>query len=87
MPSGIGLAGLLILIGAGLYKAINQTPKNYQLIYAWICIFGFGIFDHFFLTLPQGFRVLMLVWGLSMLNLSGGNNQKDFKANELAASR
>jgi len=31
----------------------------------WLIILFLGMFDHYFLTLPQGYRLLFLVWGLS----------------------
>ena len=54
----IGLIGLLSLIG---YPILRR-----KLLLIWATIFFLGLFDHYFLTLPQGYRLLFLVWGLSL---------------------
>ncbi len=77
----VGLLGVLVLIWTGISRQIRLIGHMGQirrvpplLVYVWICIFGFGMFDHFFLSLAQGQRLLFLVWGLSMINLRSGNN-------------
>lgn len=50
----IGLMGLISLIGFPLLKS-----KLYPILFL-------GLFDHYFLTLPQGYRLLFLIWGLSL---------------------
>ncbi len=57
----IGLIGLISLIGYPVYKR--------KLLLIWGVIVFLGLFDHYFLTLPQGYRLLFLVWGLSMAML------------------
>ncbi|MFH1535954.1 MAG: O-antigen ligase family protein [Patescibacteria group bacterium] len=57
----IGLIGLMSLIGLPILKLY---PRRYTL-YPWLIILFLGMFDHYFLTLPQGYRLLFLVWGLS----------------------
>lgn len=54
----IGLIGLLSLIG---YPILRR-----KLLLIWATIFFLGLFDHYFLTLPQGYRMLFLIWGLSL---------------------
>lgn len=54
----VGLVGLLGLIGYPIFKK--------KLLIVWISIVFLGLFDHYFLTLPQGYRSLFLVWGLSL---------------------
>ncbi|MDO8573200.1 MAG: O-antigen ligase family protein [Candidatus Daviesbacteria bacterium] len=54
----IGLTGLIIMIGYPIVKKANLLP--------WLIIIFLGLFDHYFLTLPQGYRLLFLVWGLSL---------------------
>ncbi len=57
----IGLMGLISLIGYPLYKK--------KLLIVWASIIFLGLFDHYFLTLPQGYRLLFLVWGISLSSL------------------
>jgi len=61
----IGLIGLVGLIGYPIFK-----PYSYRLpltaLLPWAVIIFLGMFDHYFLTLPQGYRLLFLVWGLSL---------------------
>lgn len=77
----IGLIGLISLIGYPVLSSLRrQGPiKNYLyrsrikygmtvsgwILLPWFIIFFLGMFDHYFLTLPQGIRLLFLVWGLS----------------------
>lgn len=64
----IGLLGLLALIGVPLIKNRSKV-----LLVVWGIIIFLGMFDHYFLTLPQGQRMLFLVWGL-VLGLFNGKN-------------
>ena len=63
-----GLLGWTVLIGFPIYKLMrlttNSKSKKYFLA-IWIAVLFLGQFDHYFLTLPQGYRTLFLVWGLS----------------------
>ncbi|MBU1000546.1 O-antigen ligase family protein [Patescibacteria group bacterium] len=72
----IGLIGFTFLIGFILLKLFRLSMKFskgaagcvYFLTYVllpWLIILFLGMFDHYFLTLPQGYRLLFLVWGLS----------------------
>lgn len=66
----VGLVGLLLLIGFPILKLFKLSPKPYSLnpiLLIWGVIIFLGMFDHYFLTLPQGYRLLFLVWGLSLL--------------------
>ncbi len=57
----IGTIGLIGLIGYPIFK------KRFSII--WGAIIFLGMFDHYFLTLPQGYRLLFLVWGLTIASL------------------
>ena len=58
----IGLIGLFVLIAYPLLFKIKDKK--------WLVIWGvtifLGMFDHYFLTIPQGYRMLFLLWGLSI---------------------
>ena len=58
----IGLIGLISLIGYPIFKAF----KHGNLLLIWVVVIFLGLFDHYFLTLPQGQRMLFLVWGISL---------------------
>ncbi|MBI2039707.1 O-antigen ligase family protein [Candidatus Microgenomates bacterium] len=65
----VGLAAFLSLIGYPIYRLLKLNLKPYPLsplLLAWGIIIFLGMFDHYFLTLPQGYRLLFLVWGLSL---------------------
>lgn len=55
-----GLAGLIIFMAYPLIKSRNFC--------IWLTIIFLGLFDHYFLTLPQGYRLLFTVWGLSFVS-------------------
>lgn len=62
----IGFAGLALLLGVPIYLLIKNGYKTNSLILTTLCLILFlGLFDHYFLTLPQGYRLLFLVWGLT----------------------
>lgn len=54
----IGLLGFVMLIGYPIKRISNLLP--------FFIILFLGLFDHYFLTLPQGYRLLFLVWGLCL---------------------
>ena len=58
----VGLTGFLVLIGYPILRLFKQ--RTFLLI--WMIIIFLGMFDHYFLTLPQGYRMLFLIWGLSL---------------------
>lgn len=65
----LGFVGFLLLIGYPIIQLNKIKQKNlhantFLLIY--ILILFLGTFDHFLLTLPQGYRLLFLIWGLSL---------------------
>lgn len=62
--SETGIAGFLGFIIL-LLPVFKLTPIPHTL-YA---ILFLGFFDHYFLTLPQGYRLLFLIWGLSLARL------------------
>jgi O-antigen ligase len=61
----IGLIGFLMFLFGPilLHKPSNLLTKSQGVGLLLIIIF-LGMVDHYFLTLPQGQRVLFLVWGL-----------------------
>lgn len=65
----IGTIGLIGLIGYPIIKLIKgkiDREKGKTLLLTWGLIIFLGLFDHYFLTLPQGYRLLFLVWGISL---------------------
>lgn len=60
-----GLIGLISLISLMGYP-ILRLFRLYSILLIWAVIISLGLFDHYFLTLPQGYRMLFLVWGLSL---------------------
>ncbi len=61
----IGLAGFLLFISYPIKKLIVGRVSPVALV-LWFMILFLGMFDHYFLTLPQGYRLFFLVWGLSL---------------------
>lgn len=65
----LGFLGLLGLLGYPIYKLIKFRASSFEfriLLLCWSIVIFLGMFDHYFLTLPQGYRLLFLVWGISM---------------------
>lgn len=67
----VGFLGFLLLMGYPIIKLWGRQnqPFSKLLLLSWGTILFLGMFDHYFLTLPQGQRLLFLIWGLSMLEL------------------
>ncbi len=63
----IGFIGFIVLIGYPFLKNFKFQISNFKLL--WFVILFLGMFDHYFLTLPQGYRMLFLVWGISISSL------------------
>ncbi|MBI4040165.1 O-antigen ligase family protein, partial [Candidatus Daviesbacteria bacterium] len=63
----IGSIGLLLLIVFPLIKLWSKRSEPFSklLLGLWATIIFLGMFDHYFLTSPQGLRLLFLIWGLS----------------------
>ena len=59
----VGLVGLISLVGYPIWLTINN--KRYTILLLWAVLGFLGMFDHYFLTLPQGYRLLFFIWGLS----------------------
>ena len=57
----VGFIGLIILVAYPIFQTFRLKP----FFLLWGVIVFLGLFDHYFLTLPQGLRILFLVWGLS----------------------
>lgn len=67
----LGLAGLLIFLGYPIYKIIKLGVASHrQILLIWAAILLMGMFDHYFLTLPQGYRLLLFAWGISFAALN-----------------
>lgn len=63
----MGLVGFCSLLTYPIYKLFKQKTKVSQMmLLIWVLIVFLGFFDHFFLTLPQGYRLLFLMWGLTL---------------------
>jgi len=63
----IGLSGLFGLIGSVVFGLIRT--KDYLYILLWLVVLVIGFFDHYLLTIPQGLRLLILVWAVSFLKV------------------
>ncbi len=65
----VGFLGWTVLIGVAIKKLWKDRVNDLSniLLYSWGTILFLGMFDHYFLTLPQGQRMLFLFWGLSLL--------------------
>ncbi len=61
----VGFLGLCVLIVTPVGLLWKFRIETMYLLIAWMAIFLLGMVDHYFLTLPQGIRLLFLVWGLS----------------------
>ncbi|MBI3485575.1 O-antigen ligase family protein [Candidatus Daviesbacteria bacterium] len=74
----VGFLGFLMLILLPMKKLMRNKTNYYGkiLLFIWGTISFLGLFDHYFLTLAQGQRLLFLIWGLSMLELKSGNLKK-----------
>lgn len=64
----IGIAGFVCLIGLPIFRLfkLHLRPFSPHLFLPWFIILFLGMFDHYFLTLPQGYRIFFLVWGISL---------------------
>lgn len=60
-----GIIGFLGFLGLIIF-AVWQVRREKILLLTWLLIIFLGMFDHFFLTLPQGYRLLFLIWGISL---------------------
>jgi O-antigen ligase len=71
----LGFVGFMLFIGYPLLKLWKKRDLIFSkyLFFAWGILIFLGMFDHYFLTLPQGQRIFFLIWGLSMLEYSGGD--------------
>lgn len=85
----IGFIGWIILLRFIIQdrKVASFAYNSLFIILIWTSIFFLGLFDHYFLTLPQGQRIIFLVWGLTLVEWKHGTNNKGFFANPLAGIR
>lgn len=61
----IGLTGFILLFVSSFYFCLrNSSTLSKVLINSLFMIIFLGLFDHYFLTLPQGQRLLFLIIGL-----------------------
>jgi O-antigen ligase len=64
----LGLIGFMAIIFTGIYSNLRKRSRlSTVLIGCLLSIIFLGFFDHYFLTLPQGQRILFLVLGLSFI--------------------
>lgn len=63
----MGFIGFVFMLGAALITNFKKESLLNKALFASILIIIFlGFFDHYFLTLPQGQRLLLMVIGLSL---------------------
>lgn len=64
----VGLVGFLLFLIVAIAKLWGERQMRVSrvFLYCWLVIIFLGSFDHYFLTLAQGQRILLLIWGLSM---------------------
>ena len=66
----LGLLGFLVMLGYPIFKLAKLPIASYYLLLLWESIIFLGFFDHYFLTQPQGIRLLFLIWGLTVALIS-----------------
>lgn len=66
----VGFLGWLGVFGVAIRKLWLERERLFSrvLLFSWASTLFLGMFDHYFLTLPQGQRLLFLIWGLSMVS-------------------
>lgn len=65
----VGLTGLLLFLGVSLLLNLKSKESLSKILLGNLFMVIFlGLFDHYFLTLPQGQRLLFLILGLSFCN-------------------
>lgn len=65
----IGVIGLMGLMGYPIFKLFRLRTANREtrtFLLTWFVTIFLGLFDHYFLTQPQGLRLLFLIWGLTL---------------------
>jgi O-antigen ligase len=72
----LGYVGFLIFLGYPLWqlRQIKSFPAIFFISSMFLIIVFLGMFDHYFLTLAQGQRLLFLTWGLSLLIINSYKN-------------
>lgn len=78
----LGLLGFLGMVGYPVWRLSNFLFFNFQfsqkrgfasfsiIFLIWLSIFFLSFFDHYFLTQPQGIRLMFLTWGLTLSLIS-----------------
>lgn len=63
-----GFLGFILLLSFPIIMLLKHIVNPFAkiLLFGWATIIFLGMFDHYFLTLPQGQRMLFLFWGLSL---------------------
>lgn len=59
----LGLVGWVFLIGWPILKKIISYQLPVTIFLPLFIVFFLGLFDHYWLTLPQGYRLLFIIWG------------------------
>lgn len=64
----VGFLGLTFFIVYPIWRLLKMLPSQDSLclLISWMAILFLGNFDHYLLTSPQGVRLLMFIWGLSL---------------------
>lgn len=66
----IGLSGFLAMLGTALIINLKRNLLfNKALCASMLIMIFLGLFDHYFLTLPQGQRLLFMIVGLSLMDI------------------
>ncbi|MBI2593815.1 O-antigen ligase family protein, partial [Candidatus Daviesbacteria bacterium] len=66
----LGLSGFLGILGSAFWVNLKKKDSfSKALLTSLMTIVFLGMFDHYFLTLPQGQRIFFMVIGLSLRNL------------------
>lgn len=76
----LGFLGFSLLLLVPMYRLLKTRNLYFSkaLLLCFGIIFILGLLDHYFLTLPQGQRILFLIWGISLVDYTGGDNKKSF---------
>lgn len=74
----MGLLGFLVLLAASISRCIKSTVPFYKILLGNLFMIIFlGFFDHYFLSLPQGQRMLFMLVGLCFTKSRKTNNSSN----------
>lgn len=79
----IGLLGFTILLLSGVALCLKSTSVFSKILFGNLIILIFlGLFDHYFLTLPQGQRLLFMLIGLAFVKDLNSSNSSGILSRE-----